>query len=98
MAENKNETTVVTAVEAKKENKFVAWFKRHQEAIITGVACTAIAGTVGYVVCAAVHHEPNQTVEAIDNGLENLLTAENSETISEAIPTPEVDALQDPTV
>lgn len=94
MAENKT----VEAVEVKKENKFVAWFKRHQEAIITGIACTAIAGTVGYVVCAAVHHEPNPTVEALDDTLENLLTAENSETISEAIPTPEVDALQDPTV
>lgn len=98
MAENKNETTVVTAVEVKKENKIISWFKNHKEAIITGVACTAIAGTVGYVVCAAVHHEPNTTVEAIDDTLENLLTAENSETISEAIPTPEVDTLQDPTV
>lgn len=94
MAEN-NE---VKTVEAKKENKVFSWFKKHHEAIFTGLACTAIAGTVGYVVCAAVHHEPNTTVEMIDEGLENLLTAENSETISEAIPTPEVDALQDPTV
>ena len=54
--------------------------------------------TVGYVVCSAVHHEPNPTVETLDDTLENLLTAENSEIISEAIPTPEVDALQDPTV
>lgn len=95
MSENKTEVKVV---EAKKENKFVAWFKRHQEAIWTGVACTAIAGTVGYVVCSAVHHEPNPTVEALDDKLEDLLTAENSEMISEAVPTPELDALQDPTV
>lgn len=95
MAENKNDVKVV---EAKKGNGFVAWFNRHKEAIITGIACTAIAGTVGYVVCSAVHHEPNPTVETLDDTLENLLTAENSEIISEAIPTPEVDALQDPTV
>lgn len=95
MSENKTEVKVV---EAKKANKFVSWFKRHQEAIWTGVACAAFAGTVGYVVCSAVHHEPNQTVEALDDKLEDLLTAENSEMISDAVPTPELDALQDPTV
>ena len=75
MAENKT----VEAVEVKKENKFVSWFKRHHEAIITGVIVAGAAGTLGYAVCAAVHHEPNTTVEAIDDTLENLLTTENSE-------------------
>lgn len=95
MSENKTEVKVV---EAKKENAVVAWYNRHKEAFWTGIACAGVAGALGYVICSAVHHEPNPTVEALDDKLEDLLTAENSEMISEAVPTPELDALQDPTV
>lgn len=98
MSENTNKTEAAVVTEVKKENKIVAFWKKHHEAIITGLACTAIAGTVGYVVCAAVHHEPSPKIEALDDSLELLCDPNVSEALAEAVPTPEIDAIQNPEV
>lgn len=70
----------------KKPNKFIGFIKDHIETIITGVTCAAAFGTLGYIACMAVHHEPKAPIE---ESVENLLTPEVSTTVADAVPVPE---------
>lgn len=84
----------VTEMVEKKENKVFGFFKRNAN-VIVGVAAALSAGfALGYVTCKATHYESNN---AVDDVVENL-TPEVSETVSDTIPTPEIDDMQNPEV
>jgi hypothetical protein len=92
MAQNK-----VTTVETKKENGLVAFYKKHQKGIKLGLTiagCVTAGFGAGYLVCSAVHHEPNDTVEKIDNAIDNLCTPENVEQIEQVVNTPEIEQVE----
>lgn len=104
MAEN-NTNNEVKVVEKKDGvfKKFGKWCYKHREAIITGFTVAGIVGTGAYIVGSAVHYKPTEKTEKIDGVIENLCTAENSEMMSDSIPTPElesaeVEAIQNPEV
>jgi hypothetical protein len=87
----------VTTVETKKENGLVSFYKKHQKGIKLGLlitGCVAGGFLTGYVACSAVHHEPNDTVEKIDNAIDNLCTPENVEQIEQVVDTPEIEQVE----